>query len=72
MHRDLVSIKKWKSGLEYLRELERRGKAAPRIPPIFAECLDTFERGWYGFDSVDSEIYQRMLVRIEEMRSLHA
>ena len=71
MHRDLVSIRKWKSGLEYSRELERRAKAAPRIPPVFAECLETFERGWYGFDCVDGEVYQRMLVRIEEMRSLH-
>ena len=72
MHRELVSIKKWKSGLEYLRELERRAKAAPKIPTLFADCLETFEKGWYGFDTVDSEVYRRMLGRLEEMRSLHA
>ena len=69
MHRELVSIKKWKSGLEYLHELERRAKAAPQLPTAFAACLVTFEMGWYGMHRVDGAVYQRMLTRIEEMRS---
>ncbi len=68
MHRNLVSIKKWKSGLEYMRELERRGRQWPQVPQVFGQHLLLFEQGWYGTHRVGGEIYQQLRSQIEELR----
>ena len=68
MHRNLVSIKKWKSGLEYLRELERRARQSPQVPQLFGQYLLLFEQGWYGTHRVGSETYQLLRSQIEELR----
>lgn len=68
MHRNLVSIKKWKSGLEYLRELERRGRQSPQVPQLFGHYLLLFEQGWYGTHRVGSETYQLLRCQIEDLR----
>lgn len=68
MHRELVSIKKWKSGQEYLGELERRARKYPQVPPVFAQSLQLFEKGWYGKHCVDGLTYTHLLGQIEEIR----
>ena len=68
MHRNLISIKKWKSGLEYLRELERRGRQSPQVPQVFGQHLLLFEQGWYGTHRVGSETYQLLRSHIEDLR----
>ena len=71
MQRDLVSIQRWKSGLEYFKELERRARAMPAVPGAFVRGLEIFEKGWYGLHAVDEQAYRELRVAVEEMR-LHA
>jgi hypothetical protein len=54
--RNVVSIRKWKSGIDYRRELDRRSRSNPEISPDFANNVRVFERGWYGKHPVDPEM----------------
>jgi hypothetical protein len=67
--RGLVSIQRWKSGLDYRRELERRAKAQPGIVPVFTRNVAIFESGWYGRHVVDPEIVRAFTAGLREMRS---
>ena len=71
MQRNLVSIQRWKSGLEYFQELERRARAMPSVASTFARGLGIFEKGWYGLHAVDEQAYRELRGAVEEMR-LHA
>ncbi len=57
--RNVVSIRKWKSGIDYRRELERRAKSNPEISPVFSSNVALFERGWYGKHPVDREMVEQ-------------
>jgi hypothetical protein len=65
---DLVSIRRWKSGLDYRRELERRARANPQIGVIFARNVALFERGWYGRHPVDREMVEQFATGLSEMK----
>jgi hypothetical protein len=67
--RGLVSIRRWKSGLDYRREVERRARAKPEIPPAFSNNLALFERGWYGSRPVDREMVDTFAARLTEIRT---
>jgi hypothetical protein len=67
--RGLVSIRRWKSGLDYRRELERRARAKPAIAPIFSNNVALFERGWYGSRTVDREMVEAFAARLSEIRN---
>ncbi len=67
--RELVSIRRWKSGLDYRRELERRTRAAPRIGPVFASNVAIFERGWYGAHPVDRPMVEAFAAGLNEIRN---
>lgn len=71
--RNLVSIRKWKTGLEYRREVERRARAksqvAPAVAPVFSSNVDLFERGWYGRYPVDREMIDLFTARLSEIRN---
>ncbi len=54
--RNVVSIRKWKSGLDYRREFDRRSRSNPEISPVFSNNVRAFERGWYGKHPVDPEM----------------
>ena len=54
--RNVVSIRKWKSGVDYRRELDRRSKSNPEISPVFSSNVALFERGWYGKHPVNREM----------------
>jgi hypothetical protein len=66
--RGLVSIRRWKSGLDYRRELERRARALPAVPSVFARNVAIFESGWYGRHSVDRAMVGAFAAGLEEMR----
>jgi hypothetical protein len=57
--RNVVSIRKWKSGIDYRRELERRAKSNPEVSPVFSSNVALFERGWYGKHPVDREMVKQ-------------
>ncbi len=71
--RNLVSIRKWKTGLEYRRELDRRARAKSQVSlevsPVFSSNVDLFERGWYGRHPVDREMVDLFSARLSEIRN---
>ena len=68
--RGMVSIRRWKSGLDYKRELERRTRAKPGMSPLFRRNVDLFERGWYGHHAVDRGMVEAFAAGLSEMREL--
>jgi hypothetical protein len=56
--RNVVSIRKWKSGIDYRRELDRRARSNPEISPLFSKNVALFERAWYGKYPADAEMVQ--------------
>jgi hypothetical protein len=70
--KDLVSVRRWKSGRDYRRELERRSHAHvlmdANLTPAFARSLFLFERGWYGRHAVDRADVEAFAQGWEEIR----
>ncbi len=67
--RNLVSLRRWKSGLDYRREVERRTRAHPELAPVFSTNVALFERGWYGNRPVDREMVESFAARLTEIRN---
>jgi LPXTG-motif cell wall-anchored protein len=53
--RDLISLRRWKTGLDYRRELARRSRGNVELTGAFAGNVAIFEKGWYGRHDVDRE-----------------
>jgi hypothetical protein len=70
--RDLVSIARYKTGLDYRAELERRARAgarvSPDVVPVFQANNALFERGWYGRHVVDRAQVETFASGLDEMR----
>jgi hypothetical protein len=66
---DLVSIRRWKSGLDYRRELARRARSKPDLPLAFSRSVAIFEQGWYGRHAVDRAMAESLANGLNEMRS---
>jgi hypothetical protein len=71
-HREFISIRRWKTGLDYRRELERRARTmasvSPELTPVFARVIAMFERGWYGRHAVERTDVDALMGDLEEMR----
>jgi hypothetical protein len=67
--RDLVSLRRWKSGLDYRRELARRARSKPDLPVAFTRGVAIFEQGWYGRHTVDRAMAESLANGFNEMRS---
>lgn len=67
--RNLVSIRRWKSVLDYRRELERRSRANPKVAPVFTRSVAIFERGWYGPHLVDREMVESFASGLSEIKA---
>jgi len=71
-HREFISIRRWKTGLDYRRELERRARTmpsvSPELTPVFVRVIAMFERGWYGRHAVERADVDALLGDLEEMR----
>ncbi len=67
--RDLVSLRRWKSGLDYRRELARRARSKPDLPLAFTRGVEIFEQGWYGQHAVDRAMAESLAEGFNEMRS---
>ena len=65
--RNLVTLAKFKSNLDYERELHRRGHALPELPPLFSENVSVFERVWYGMHEVTEELVNHFIIRVERL-----
>ena len=67
--RDLVSLRRWKSGLDYRRELTRRARSKPDLSPVFERSVAIFEQGWYGRHLVDRAMAESLANGFNEMRA---
>lgn len=67
--RDLVSVRRWKSGLDYRRELARRARSKPEVPLAFSRSVAIFEQGWYGRHAVDRAMAEDLAKGLNEMRA---
>ena len=67
--RNLISLAKFKSNLEYQRELDRRAHALPVVTGAFGENLSVFERVWYGLHEVTPEMLREFAVRVDKVRT---
>jgi hypothetical protein len=68
----LVVIARGKSNYDYLRELDRRAHALPRIPEIFNDNVLAFERVWYGRDIADSALVTELEQHLRSLREMVA
>jgi hypothetical protein len=66
--RGMVSLRRWKSGLDYRCELERRSRAHPGLALVFTNNVALFERGWYGRHPVDREMVDDFAAGLNEMK----
>lgn len=66
--RGLVTIGPAKSGGEYGRELERRGRPTPQVHPLFEANRRRFEEAWYGFHELGTAGVSEVRTRWEEIR----
>src|SRR5262249_45782910 len=67
--REMVSIRRWKSGLDYRRELERRTREIPQISMQFCVINGVFERFWYGFEGASRETVDSVVSSLNQMRT---
>jgi hypothetical protein len=65
--KNLVTLAKFKSNLDYERELRRRGHALPELPPLFSENVSVFDRVWYGMHEATEELVNRFILRVERL-----
>ena len=66
--RGLVSVRRWKSGLDYRLELERRSRATPEVGREFSHLTGIFEYGWYGTHGVDRAMVESFASGLSAMR----
>ena len=67
--RDLLTLARFKSNRDYEKELRRRGRARPELPPLFAESVTQFERVWYGRHEATEELFRAFVTNFERMRA---
>jgi hypothetical protein len=65
----LLSIAKFKSTLDYERELNRRGHSFPQLLAAFSENGKAFDKGWYGNYEVTQEIVRHFADNHEKIRT---
>jgi Domain of unknown function (DUF4129) len=68
--RQLLTIARHKSNLDYLRELGRRAHAHPALQTLFGENVAAFERVWYGFHEASLETVTLFRANIERIRAI--
>ncbi len=67
--RELLTIARHKSNMEYDRELKRRARTREELVTIFEENLAAFERSWYGNHQVTQDGFTRFTANLERMRA---
>jgi hypothetical protein len=67
--RELISIARHKSNLDYERELRRRARSRDDLLAAFDENLSVFERAWYGLHDVTREMLSGFNANLEKIRA---
>lgn len=70
--RRLITLERWKTGLDYRRELERRARQNPAVDPAvggaFLQSVAIFEKGWYGRHPMSRPDVDALAHGLEEVR----
>ncbi len=66
--RRLVTVQRWKTGMEYAEEVRRRGRSSPALGGAFQRNTRIFEAGWYGRHEVKREVLDEFARGLEEVR----
>jgi Domain of unknown function (DUF4129) len=67
--RDLLTLARHKTNLDYRTELGRRGRSRPRLADLFAENVRLFEATWYGRHPASVETVRAVAGHLQEMRA---
>ena len=67
--KELVIIARFKSNLDYHRELKRRTRYQPTVESRFQKMIYLFERTWYGTHEANSNEIEQMEKSLEEMQN---
>lgn len=67
--RGLLTLQRFKSNLDYQRELNRRAHALPGLAERFATNTHLVDRVWYGRDEVSRETVDRFAQGVNAMRA---
>jgi hypothetical protein len=67
--RELVTISRHKSNLDYRRELARKARGVPGLTDEFAASVKVFEAAWYGTNSLDAAAVDRFAASVQRIRS---
>ncbi len=66
--RELLTLARFKSNLDYERELRRRAHSFPEMLARFAENVSVFDRSWYGRHELTPDLVGRFVANVENMR----
>ena len=64
---NLIMLARFKTNLDYDRELGRRTRHLPHVRPAFRWLVQTFERCWYGVTAPDETTVARARALLSEM-----
>jgi hypothetical protein len=66
--RHVISIARYKSNYDYLRELRRRRPTQGELIATFSDTVGSFERAWYGMHEVTIEVLNQSQINLERIR----
>ena len=66
--REFVNIARFKSNLDYRRELGLRAHAQPEILETFSRSVTIYEAVWYGLHEARQELFDRIVANQERLR----
>ena len=67
--RNLITLARFKSNLDYERELGRRAHALPEITDLFTQNVAIFDRAWYGRHEVHPEILEEFAQNVRKIQA---
>jgi hypothetical protein len=65
----LITVERFKTNLDYDRELGRRARAFPQVRPAFQRLLGAFEPCWYGNVAADPVVLTEMQSLLNELKA---
>jgi LPXTG-motif cell wall-anchored protein len=68
--KELISIAKFKSNMDYQKELRRRARARSELQDLFSQNVSVFESSWYGKHEVNREILRMFGENQDRIRQL--
>jgi hypothetical protein len=68
-HNRLIQVTRFKSNMDYVRELKQRVHVYPGIETAFSRLVSTFEQTWYGQYLINQDELNEFGSRINELRN---